>query len=160
MMAKLKVFKLGPNALQGSGNPPYEKEMWGASVEGVALCSHGDTEDDAVCRLAEELGNWVIGHRSRIVELGQKLGEPRMVFEAEAKKRVEHYDSGYSRVEVDFQGASVIEGHHAFIGIQLDAAASQLEEHHFVQKHVVLEDGRTVDFIRKRYRVTLEEIKE
>ncbi len=71
-MSNLKVVKLGSNALQGSG-PPYEKEMFGASVEGVYLVAHGDTEDDAVRNLAVRLGEFVLGHRKTIVELEQKL---------------------------------------------------------------------------------------
>jgi hypothetical protein len=72
-MSNLKVVKLGSNALQGSGSPPYDKEMFGASVEGVPLVAHGDTEDDAVRNLAVGLGEFVIGHRKTIVELEQKL---------------------------------------------------------------------------------------
>jgi len=72
-MSNLKVFKLGSNALQGSGIPPYEKEMFGALVEGVPLVAHGNTEDDAVRNLAEGLGEFVIGHRKTIVELEQNL---------------------------------------------------------------------------------------
>jgi hypothetical protein len=72
-MSNLKVFKLGSNALQGSGSPPYEKEMFGASVEGVPLVAHGDTEDDAVRNLAEGLREFVICHRKTVEALEQML---------------------------------------------------------------------------------------